>query len=67
MRKIVIALPKGKRLLEAAYGVFQFAGYTSAQLKYYGIDRNEQKHLDFASDDGRAAFLLVKNADIPQY
>ena len=33
MRKIVIALPKGRRLLARAYEVFANAGYTSAELE----------------------------------
>jgi len=66
MRKIVIALPKGHRLLALAYGVFKKAGYASGTLEN-AIAANGQKQLEHVSNCGRAAFLLVRNADIPQY
>ena len=66
MRKIIIALPKGKRLLASSYGVFKNAGYTSAALEH-ALAHKSQKQLEYDSDCGRAAFLLVRNADIPQY
>ena len=66
MRKIVIALPKGQRLLAAAYAVFEQAGYGSGTLAQ-AIAGGDQKQLAYDSNCQRAAFLLVKNADIPQY
>jgi len=66
MRKIVIALPKGKRLLGKAYEVFRRAGFPSAALERE-ISQQAGKQLEYESDDGRGIFLLVKNADIPQY
>ncbi|MCL2362876.1 MAG: ATP phosphoribosyltransferase [Defluviitaleaceae bacterium] len=66
MRKIIIALPKGHRLLAAAYEVFKKAGYASAALEQ-AIATKEQKQLEYDSDCGTGAFLLVRNADIPQY
>jgi len=66
MRKIVIALPKGHRLLARAYEVFKKAGYASYTIEN-AIASNEQKLLQHDSNCGRAAFLLVRNADIPQY
>ena len=66
MRQIVIALPKGRRLLKKAYELFKAAGLSSAQLEAE-IVRKERKLLEFSSDDGRAIFLLVRIADIPQY
>ena len=65
-RKIVVALPKGKRLNTQAYEVFKKAGYSSAALEKE-FERGELKQLEFASDDGTAVFLLVRIADIPQY
>ncbi len=64
MRKIVIALPKGKRLLEQSYEIFKAAGYCSAELEKE-IESNERKQLEF--DGGTVKFLLVRNADIAQY
>lgn len=66
MRKIIIALPKGKRLLGAAYEVFKKAGFTSAELEAE-IQDKKRKQLEFASDNGKAIFVLVRIADIPQY
>ena len=66
MRKIVIALPKGQRLLSRAYGVFRDAGYVSAELERE-IEGKERKQLEFETDDRSAVFLLVRIADIPQY
>ena len=66
MRKIVIALPKGKRLIAEAYGVFKKAGYFSVDLERE-IEQRELKQLEFPSSDGSAVFLLVRIADIPQY
>ena len=66
MRKIVIALPKGKRLLKRAYQVFKDAGYASLDLENE-LKTMEHKRLEFESDNGMAVFLLVSVADIPQY
>ncbi|MCL2527228.1 MAG: ATP phosphoribosyltransferase [Defluviitaleaceae bacterium] len=66
MRKIIIALPKGHRLLALSYKIFKSAGYTSATLEQ-AIASKDQKQLEHDSDCGKAAFLLVRNADIPQY
>ena len=66
MRKIVIALPKGKRLLSQAYEVFKSAGYASASLEAE-IKDGELKQLEFESDNSSVIFLLVRIADIPQY
>ena len=66
MRKIVIALPKGHRLLARSYEVFKKAGYISATLEN-AIKSKDQKQLHHDSDCGQATFLLVRNADIPQY
>jgi len=66
MRKIIIALPKGHRLLAASYEIFKNADYTSTTLEQ-AIATKEQKQLEYESDCGRVAFLLVRNADIPQY
>jgi len=66
MRKIVIALPKGRRLLEKAYQIFEQAGFTSGLLRRE-IVQKERKQLEFESDDASVLFLLVRNADIPQY
>ena len=66
MRKIVIALPKGKRLISQAYEVFKSAGYVSSELECE-LDGGERKHLEFNSDDLSVLFLLVRIADIPQY
>ena len=66
MRKIVIALPKGKRLLKKAYEVFKNAGYPSAGLERE-IEGDELKQLEFDGDCGSVVFLLARIADIPQY
>jgi ATP phosphoribosyltransferase len=66
LRKIIIALPKGKRLLGKAYEVFRSAGYASAELELE-IEKKDPKQLEFPCDDGTALFLLVRIADIPQY
>ena len=66
MRKIVIALPKGHRLLGLAYKVFKRAGYVSSTLEI-AIHNKDQKQLHHDSDCGSVAFLLVRNMDIPQY
>ena len=65
-RKIVIALPKGHRLLALSYKVFEAAGYPSAPLEQ-AIASKDQKQLEYDSDCGKVTFLLVRNADIPQY
>jgi len=68
MRKIVIALPKGKgnRLLPQAYGVFKTAGLVSGELENE-IENQAGKQLEFASECGKSVFLLVRPADIPKY
>jgi len=66
MRKIVVALPKGNRLLKNAYGVFHNAGYASAGLEWE-MEQGELKILEFDSDDRTVTFLLARAADIPQY
>ena len=66
MRKIVIALPKGKRLLSQSYEVFKSAGLTSSQLESE-LEKNDWKQLEFESDDSSIIYLLVRIADIPQY
>jgi len=66
LRKIIIALPKGKRLLAKAYEVFRRAGYVSGELELE-IGKNDCKQLEFPCDCRAAAFLLVRVADIPQY
>jgi len=66
MRKIYIALPKTLRLLPRFYGVFKEAGYISATLEKSIAEKN-QKQLEYESDCGQVAYLLVSNMDIPQY
>jgi len=66
MRKIVIALPKGGRLLSSAYEIFKKAGYASTGLEQE-IPLKDRKKLEFTSNCGTAVFLLVRIADIPQY
>ena len=66
MRKIIVALPKGRRLLASAYEVFRAAGYASLELERE-IEQKERKQLEYNSDDGAVTFLLVRIADIPQY
>ena len=66
MRKIIVALPKGKRMLPQAYAFFKNAGYRSADLERT-VGHNEGKQLEFAGDGGDVVFLLVRVADIPQY
>ena len=66
MRKIVVALPKGKRLFSQAYELFKSMGYASAELEAE-MKINEWKQLEFISDDLSVMFLLVRIADIPQY
>jgi len=66
MRKIIIALPKGHRLLTSAYEVFKKAGYISSSLERALLEKS-QKQLEYISDSGNVVFLLVRNADIPQY
>jgi len=66
MRKIEIALPKGQRLLGKAYEIFKDAGFTSTALENE-ITSKGRKQLEYTSDCGRANFLLVRIADIPQY
>ena len=66
MRKIVVALPKGKRLLGNAYGIFKNAGFSSAALEKE-IECGDLKQLEFESDNGSVVFLLVRIADIPKY
>ena len=66
MRKIIIALPKGERLLGSAYKVFERAGYVSADLETE-IEKKDRKRLEYPCDGGTAVFLLVRVADIPQY
>ena len=66
MRKIIIALPKGKRLLGRAYEVFRRAGYVSAELELE-IEKKDRNQLEYPCECGTAVFLLVRIADIPQY
>jgi len=66
MRKIVIALPKGKRLLPQAYKLFKSIGYTSTALENE-LAKGDWKQLEFESDCGTILFVLVRVADIPQY
>jgi ATP phosphoribosyltransferase len=66
MRSIIIALPKGDRVLKNAYAVFARAGITSPDLENE-IAGGNRKQLEFISADGRVTFLLVRNAEIPQY
>ena len=66
MRKIVIALPKEKRLVRESYDVFKRAGYCSASLENE-LNGGEMKLLEHQSDAGNAVFLLVRVSDIPQY
>lgn len=66
MKTITIALPKGKRLLGAAYDIFKKAGISSVALENEMKDA-KGKNLEFISDCGNYNFILVKVADIPQY
>lgn len=66
MRQIVIALPKGSRMLGRSYEIFKNAGFASSELEQE-IGSKERKKLEFTTDDGRAIILLVNIADIPQY
>ena len=66
MRKIVVALPKGKRLLGSSYEIFKDAGYPSAALERE-IGGGDLKQLEFEDDGGSVIFLLVRIADIPKY
>ena len=66
MRKIEVALPKGRRLLGAAYALFAQAGFGATALEQE-IAKKERKQLEFVSDCGRVTYLLVRIADIPQY
>ncbi|MCL1883742.1 MAG: ATP phosphoribosyltransferase [Defluviitaleaceae bacterium] len=66
MRKINIALPKTFRILPRAYEIFKAAGYASASLEQ-SIAQKTQKQLEYESDCGQVAYLLVSNMDIPQY
>ncbi|MCA6070371.1 MAG: ATP phosphoribosyltransferase [Endomicrobium sp.] len=66
MRKIIIALPKGRRLLSRAYSIFKKAKYTSQSLEKE-IELRERKQLEFECDNGEATFLLIRVADVPQY
>ena len=66
MKTITIALPKGKRLLGAAYEIFKKAGISSVALENEMKDA-KGKNLEFISDCGNYNFILVKVADIPQY
>ena len=66
MRKIVIALPKEKRLVRESYEVFKRAGYCSTGLEHE-LTGGEMKLLEHQSDTGNAVFLLVRVSDIPQY
>lgn len=66
MRKINIALPKGKRLLAPAYRVFKNAGLTSLNLEYEIVDI-KRKRLEYESDCGTVTFILVRISDIPKY
>lgn len=66
MRKIEVALPKGKRLLQQSYEVFKRAGYKSTSLEKE-IAKSDWKQLEFESDCGRVNFLIVRADDIPLY
>jgi len=66
MRKIVVALPKGQRLLKQGYELFAKAGFGCAALEQEILGK-ERKQLEFESDNGQVIFLLVRVADIPQY
>jgi ATP phosphoribosyltransferase len=66
MRKIIIALPKGRRLLSRAYSIFKKAKYTSQSLEKE-IELRERKQLEFECDNCEATFLLIRVADVPQY
>ena len=66
MRKIVVALPKGQRMLGQAYEFFKNAGFPSVQLENEIVTK-ERKQLEYPSDDGSVIYLLVRIADIPQY
>jgi ATP phosphoribosyltransferase len=66
MRKIVIALPKGRKMLRQAYEIFKRAGYVSGLLEAE-IDEKDHKQLEFHTDGRDAVFLLARVADIPQY
>jgi ATP phosphoribosyltransferase len=66
MRKIVIALPKGRKMLAQAYEIFKRAGYVCQALETE-INEKDHKQLEFVADGGGAVFLLARVADIPQY
>ena len=66
MRIVIIALPKGKKLLSKAYNIFKSAGYSSADLELE-IEGKERKQLEYHSDNSEATFILVRIADIPKY
>ncbi|MCL2357415.1 MAG: ATP phosphoribosyltransferase [Defluviitaleaceae bacterium] len=66
MRKTFIALPKTFRILPKAYEIFKNAGLVSSALEQ-SIEARAQKLLEYETDCGTAAFLLVNNMDIPQY
>ncbi len=66
MRKIIIALTKGRKLLGKTYEIFKRAGYPCAALERE-IETNAPKRLEFETDNGAAVFLLTRAADIPQY
>jgi len=66
MRQVEVALPKGKRLLSKAYEVFKKSGFISLSLEDE-IAAKGGKQLEHKSSCGRVNFLLVRNADIPQY
>ncbi|MCL2048742.1 MAG: ATP phosphoribosyltransferase [Defluviitaleaceae bacterium] len=54
------------RLLPRFYEVFKKAGFASATLEQ-SIAQKNQKQLEYESDCGQVAYLLVNNMDIPQY
>jgi ATP phosphoribosyltransferase len=66
MRRIIIALPKGRRLLTQAYDIFKKGGYASQSLERE-IELSQWKQLRFECDSSDATFILARVADIPQY
>ena len=66
MKKLVIAIPKERRLLKKSYGYFQKTGLISTSLLVC-MDRNINKKLEFETDDKKSVFLLLRSVDIPKY
>lgn len=66
MRKIVIAIPKERRLFKKSCEYFRKIGLTSTSMVEC-VNKNINSKLEFETNNKEAIFLLVRSRDIPHY